>query len=134
SLEKMDRLLHLDETSWLARFGAGTPGPQVEAQLAKHGFMLGHFPQSYDYSTIGGWVVTRSSGQQSLRYGRIENLFHSGRLATFKGDWQVGVVPASSAGPDLREAVMGSEGRIGVATEVTARVRPLAQREVFHAV
>jgi alkyldihydroxyacetonephosphate synthase len=133
SLERMNRLLDVDETSWLARFGAGTPGPQVEAQLAARGYLLGHFPQSYDYSTIGGWVVTRSSGQQSLRYGRIENLFHSGRLATFKGEWRAGAVPASSAGPDLREAVLGSEGRLGVLTEVTARIRPLPEREVFHA-
>lgn len=134
SFERMDRLLDFDETAWLARFGAGTPGPRVEAQLAAKGFLLGHFPQSYDYSTIGGWVVTRSSGQQSLRYGRIEQLFHAGRLATFRGEWRVGGVPASSAGPDLREAVLGSEGRLGLLTEVTARVRLLPEREVFHAV
>jgi alkyldihydroxyacetonephosphate synthase len=134
SLERMDRLLDLDETAWLARFGAGTPGPQVEAQLAQRGFLLGHFPQSYDYSTVGGWIVTRSSGQQSLRYGRIEQLFHAGRLATLKGDFAVGAVPASSAGPDLREAVLGSEGRLGVLTEATMRVRPAPEREAFHAV
>lgn len=134
SLERMDRLLDLDESSWLARFGAGTPGPQVEAQLAQRGYLLGHFPQSYDYSTVGGWVVTRSSGQQSLRYGRIEQLFHAGRLATLKGELRVGGVPASAAGPDLREAVLGSEGRLGVLTEAVVRVRPLAEHEVFHAV
>jgi alkyldihydroxyacetonephosphate synthase len=134
SLERLDTLLDLDDTALLARLGAGTPGPRVEAQLAERGYLLGHFPQSYELSTIGGWVVTRSSGQQSLRYGRIEQLFHSGKLATFKGDWQVGAVPASAAGPDLREAVMGSEGRLGVLTEVTARIRRLPEREVFHAV
>jgi len=134
SLARLDQLLDLDPQASLARFGAGTPGPRVEAQLAQHGFLLGHFPQSYELSTIGGWVVTRSSGQQSLRYGRIENLFHSGKLATFRGDWQVGAVPASSAGPDLRECVLGSEGRLGLLTEVTARIRPLPQREAFHAV
>jgi alkyldihydroxyacetonephosphate synthase len=134
SLERMDRLLDLDTTSGLARFGAGTPGPRVEAQLAAHGWLLGHFPQSYELSTVGGWVVTRSSGQQSLRYGRIEQLFHAGRLATLKGEFRVGAVPASSAGPDLREAVLGSEGRLGVLTEATLRVRPLPEREAFHAV
>jgi alkyldihydroxyacetonephosphate synthase len=133
SLERMDALLELDESSWLARFGAGTPGPRVEAQLAQRGYLLGHFPQSYDYSTVGGWVVTRSSGQQSLRYGRIEQLFHAGRLATLKGEFRVGGVPASSAGPDLREAVLGSEGRLGLLTEATVRVRPLPEREIFHA-
>jgi alkyldihydroxyacetonephosphate synthase len=134
SLERMDTLLELDETAQLARFGAGTPGPQVEAQLAGKGFLLGHFPQSYECSTIGGWVVTRSSGQQSLRYGRIEQLFHAGRLATLKGELRVGGVPASSAGPDLRECVLGSEGRLGLLTEVSVRIRRRAERESFHAV
>jgi alkyldihydroxyacetonephosphate synthase len=134
SLERLDRLHDLDEAAQLARFGAGTPGPRVEAQLAQRGYLLGHFPQSYELSTLGGWVATRSSGQQSLRYGRIEGLFHSGRLATFKGDWPVGGVPASAAGPDLRECVMGSEGRLGLLTEVTARIRRRPEREAFHAV
>ncbi len=134
SLERMNRLLNLDPVSQLATFGAGTPGPLVEAQLRQHGYLLGHFPQSYEYSTLGGWVVTRSSGQQSLRYGRIENLFAAGRLATPRGELMVGGVPASSAGPDLREAVLGSEGRLGLLTEVTARVRREPACEDFHAV
>ncbi len=134
SLERMNRLLDLDQTSLLARFGAGTPGPQVEAQLAQRGFLLGHFPQSYEYSTVGGWVAARSSGQQSLRYGRIEQLFAAGRLATPRGELRVGGHPASAAGPDLRECVLGSEGRIGLLTEATLRIRPLPEREDFHAV
>jgi alkyldihydroxyacetonephosphate synthase len=134
SLERMNRLLDLDQTSLLARFGAGTPGPWVEAQLAQRGYLLGHFPQSYEYSTVGGWVVTRSSGQQSLRYGRIEQLFAAGRLATPRGELRVGGHPASSAGPDLRECVLGSEGRIGLLSEATLRIRPLPEREDFHAV
>ena len=134
SLERMNRLLSVDDKAWLASFGAGTPGPQVEAQLRSHGFMLGHFPQSYPYSTVGGWVVTRSSGQQSLRYGRIEQMFASGRLATPRGQWSVGGVPASSAGPDLREIVLGSEGRLGLLTEVSMRLRRLPEEESFHGV
>lgn len=134
SLERMDRLLAFDDTTMTATFGAGTPGPRIEAQLQPHGCLLGHFPQSYEYATLGGWVVTRSSGQQSYRYGRIEQLFHSGRVATPKGEWIVGGVPASSAGPDLREALMGSEGRLGLLTEVTARVRRLPGHESFHGV
>lgn len=134
SLERLAGLLHYDPVSRLARFGAGVPGPQVEAQLRPHGMLLGHFPQSYEYSTLGGWVVTRSSGQQSYRYGRIEQLFAAGRMVTPRGELQVGGHPASSAGPDLREAVMGSEGRFGLLTEVTARVRPLPECEDFHAV
>ncbi|GAC1625517.1 MAG: FAD-binding oxidoreductase [Nevskia sp.] len=134
SLERMNRLLDFDPVSRLARFGAGTPGPQIEAQLAAEGFLLGHFPQSYEYSTVGGWVVTRSSGQQSLRYGRIEQLFAGGRLVTPRGELDVGGLPASSAGPDLREFVLGSEGRLGLLTETVVRVRPVPEREDFHAV
>ena len=134
SLSRMNRLLSLDPVSQLASFGAGTAGPQVEAQLRAEGYLLGHFPQSYEYSTLGGWVVTRSSGQQSLRYGRIEQLFAAGRLATPRGELSVGGWPASAAGPDLREAVLGSEGRLGLLTEVVARVRRLPACEDFHAV
>ena len=134
SLERVNKLLGLDEASLLARFGAGTPGPQVEAQLAQRGYLLGHYPQSYEYSTVGGWVAARSSGQQSLRYGRIEQLFAAGRLATPRGEWRVGGHPASSAGPDLRECVLGSEGRLGLVTEATLRIRRLPEREDFHAV
>ncbi len=134
SLERMNRLLAFDPITQLARFGAGTPGPAIEAQLAGQGYLLGHFPQSYEYSTVGGWVVTRSSGQQSLRYGRIEQLFAGGRLATPRGELTVGGIPASSAGPDLREFVLGSEGRLGLLTEAIVRVRRLPEREDFHAV
>ena len=134
SLSRMNRLRGLDEKNRLARFDAGTPGPLVEAQLREKGYLLGHFPQSYEYSTVGGWVVTRSSGQQSLRYGRIEQLFQGGRLATPRGAFEIGGFPASSAGPDLREALMGSEGRLGLLTEAAMRIRPLPEQEDFHAV
>jgi alkyldihydroxyacetonephosphate synthase len=134
SLERFSTLTAVDPHTLTATFGAGTPGPAVEAQLRPHGLLLGHFPQSYEYSTVGGWVVTRSSGQQSFRYGRIEQLFHSGRLATPRGTLTVGRVPASSAGPDLREALMGSEGRLGLLTDVTVRVRPLPEQEHFHGI
>jgi len=134
SLEKLNRLRHFDPENALATFEAGTPGPMVEAQLRPHGYLLGHFPQSYEYSTVGGWVVTRSSGQQSLRYGRIEQMFHAARLATPRGGMIIGGLPASSAGPDLREALMGSEGRFGLVTETTVRIRPLPTHEDFHAV
>ena len=77
---KMNRLLDLDPESQIATFGAGTPGPLVESQLRAHGYTLGHFPQSFELSTVGGWVASRSSGQQSLRYGRIEQLFAGGRV------------------------------------------------------
>ena len=132
SLAHMRRLLDLDEESRLATFGAGVAGPDLEAQLRVRGYTLGHFPQSFEYSTLGGWVVTRSSGQQSLGYGRIEQLFAGGRIETPSGTLAIPTVPASAAGIDLRELVLGSEGRIGILTEASVRVRPLPKSESFH--
>lgn len=132
SLAKMNRLLHLDRESQIATFGAGTNGPSLEAQLREHGYLLGHFPQSWELSTVGGWVASRSSGQQSLRYGRIEQLFAGGRVETPLGRLEIPDIPASSAGPDLREWVLGSEGRLGVITEVKVRVSRLPEHESFH--
>ena len=81
STTRMMRLLELDPEALLARFEAGVGGPDLEAQLRAHGHTLGHFPQSFEYSTLGGWIATRSSGQQSARYGRIEQLFAGGHGA-----------------------------------------------------
>lgn len=134
SLEKMTALLEVDEGSGLARFEAGASGPQIESRLSAYGMTLGHFPQSWAYSTLGGWVMTRSCGQQSLRYGRIEQLFDAGRMITPRGEWRVGGTPASAAGPDLRHLMLGSEGRIGLLTEAVVRVRPRPEQEDFHAV
>lgn len=132
SLGRMNQLLSLNTDSQLATFGPGTPGPMVEAQLRAKGYTLGHFPQSFELSTLGGWVASRSSGQQSLRYGRIEQLFAGGKLETIEGTLDLPTIPASSAGPDLREIVLGSEGRFGIISEVTVRVSPLAEKEAFY--
>src|SRR6201996_2501286 len=131
-MSRMMRLLDLDPVAQLARFEAGVAGPDLEAQLRAHGFTLGHFPQSFELSTLGGWVVTRSSGQQSARYGRIEQLFAGGTLQTPEREGTLPPFPASAAGPDLREWVLGSEGRIGVLTEASVRVTraPAAERFV----
>jgi alkyldihydroxyacetonephosphate synthase len=128
----MDKLMQLDKQSQIATFGAGTIGPKVEAQLAAEGYTLGHYPQSWELSTIGGWVASRSSGQQSLRYGKIEQMFAGGRIETLQGTLDIPTFPASSAGPDLREIFMGTEGRMGIITEVKARVTPLPEQETFH--
>ena len=132
NMGRMMRLLDLDPVAQLARFEAGVAGPDLEAQLRAQGFTLGHFPQSFELSTLGGWVVTRSSGQQSARYGRIEQLFAGGTLQTPEREWTLPTFPASAAGPDLREWVLGSEGRIGVLTEASVRVTraPAAERFV----
>jgi alkyldihydroxyacetonephosphate synthase len=134
NLSRLSRLIDFDTESQLATFGAGIAGPDLEAQLRARGYTLGHFPQSFEYSTLGGWVVTRSSGQQSLRYGRIEQLFAGGRMETPSGTLRITPVPATAAGTDLREIVLGSEGRIGILTEVAVRVSPLPKDESFHAV
>ncbi len=131
---RMNRLLDLDRQSHLARFGAGVSGPDLEAQLQAHGYTLGHYPQSFEHSTLGGWIATRSRGQQSLGYGRIEQLFVGGTLEAPVGSLHLTPFPASATGPDLREMVLGSEGRMGVLTEAIVRVVPLPACEEFHAV
>jgi alkyldihydroxyacetonephosphate synthase len=133
-LGRLNRLRSFDEISHLATFGAGITGPDLEAQLRARGCTLGHFPQSFELSTLGGWIVTRSSGQQSLGYGRIEGLFAGGRLESPVGGMELPPFPASAAGPDLREVVLGSEGRLGILTEATVRVAPVPEMEAFHAV
>jgi alkyldihydroxyacetonephosphate synthase len=133
-MSHMNRLIDLDSQSLLATFNAGVSGPDLEALLRAHSFTLGHYPQSFEYSTLGGWVATRSSGQQSLRYGRIEKLFAGCRMQTPVGELRIPSFPASAAGPDMREWVLGSEGRFGIITEACVRINPIPEQEEFHAV
>jgi alkyldihydroxyacetonephosphate synthase len=128
---RMNRLLDIDQESNIATFGAGASGPDVESQLRAHGYTLGHYPQSFEFSTLGGWIATRSSGQQSLGYGRIEHLFAGGIMETPSGPLKIHDFPASAAGPDLREMVLGSEGRLGILTEVKMRASRLPPEESF---
>lgn len=132
NLERMRRMSGLDEPSRLATFEAGASGPHLEAQLRARGFTLGHFPQSFEYSTLGGWIATRSSGQQSLYYGRIEDLFAGGKMIAPEGRLEMPPFPASAAGPDLRQAVLGSEGRLGIISSAIVRVSPLPESERFY--
>ncbi|MFZ3143417.1 FAD-binding oxidoreductase [Psychrobacter glacincola] len=131
AMSKMDQLIDLDIESQIATFGAGTQGPAVEAQLDTHGYRLGHYPQSWELSTLGGWIAARSSGQQSLGYGRIEQMFAGGTLVTPQGVLNIADFPASAAGPDLREMMMGTEGRAGIFTEVKMRVQQQPEEELF---
>jgi alkyldihydroxyacetonephosphate synthase len=134
SLERMTRLLNLDEYGLRATFDAGVTGPELEQVLKAKGFTLGHFPQSHEYSTLGGWIATRSSGQQSYKYGRIEQLFAGGRVQTPRGLIEIPHFPASAAGPDIKEMVLGSEGRMGVITQATVKVRRVPEAEDFYGV
>lgn len=133
-LSRLSALISLDETSGLATFGAGITGADLEAKLRAKGYTLGHFPQSFEYSTLGGWIVTRSKGQQSILYGGIEKMFAGGKLETPRGTMEFNPLPGTAAGPDLREMVLGSEGRMGILTEATVRISPLPETEEFRAV
>ena len=133
-LSRLDQLIDLDETSRLATFGAGVNGPELERQLAAHGYTLGHFPQSWELSTLGGWIATRSSGQQSYHYGRIESLFAGGHVETPEGVLELPPLPASAAGPDLRQMILGSEGRFGIVTRGIVRVRKIPDVDRFYGI
>jgi alkyldihydroxyacetonephosphate synthase len=133
-LSRLNRLLRVDETSHLATFEAGVSGPEIEKQLNASGYTLGHFPQSFELSTLGGWIVTRSSGQQSYHYGRIEALFAGGHVETPAGVMDLPIYPASAAGPDLKQVVLGSEGCLGVVTRATLRIRHYPEFEAFYGV
>jgi len=123
-LARLDRLLAVEPVSLTATVQPGMTGPALEAALAEHGLTLGHFPQSFEYATVGGWVATRSAGQASTGYGRIDALVVALRVVTPRGELATRAVPASAAGPSLRELLVGSEGTLGVIVEVTLRVRP----------
>ncbi|HEY9856731.1 MAG TPA: FAD-binding oxidoreductase [Stenomitos sp.] len=124
-LARMDRVLSVDAVSGTARIQAGVFGPALEEQLGREGHTLGHFPQSFEFSTLGGWIATRSAGQQSTRYGKIEEMVVGLRMATPRGTFEVKPMPAQAAGPSLKELVVGSEGLLGVITEATVKIHRL---------
>lgn len=132
-MHRMHKLLDVDETAGVASVQAGATGPQLEAQLARNGFTLGHFPQSWEYSTLGGWIATRSSGQQALHYGRMDELLLGGEIETPLSSLSMKPVPASASGPDLRQMVLGSEGRLGIVTSAVIKLQRHAEHERFMA-
>ncbi len=130
-LVRLKRLLDVDHTSMTATLEPGLRGPEAEALLAAEGLTLGHFPQSFEYASIGGFAATRSSGQSSAGYGRFDALVVGLRVATPSGEVSLGSAPANAAGPDLRQLFLGSEGAFGVITAVTVRVRRLPAEKVY---
>ena len=122
-LVRMKRLLAVDEVSMTATLEPGLRGPEAEALLAEHGLTLGHYPQSFEHASIGGFAATRSSGQSSAGYGRFDAMVVALTAATPTGPLVLGSSPANAAGPDLRQLLLGSEGAFGVITSVTVRVR-----------
>jgi alkyldihydroxyacetonephosphate synthase len=130
-LGRMNALLSVDELSRLAELEPGLRGPEAEALLGQAGYTIGHFPQSFEYATVGGFAAVRSSGQASAGYGRFDELVMGLRLATPVGTLALGRAPKSAAGPDLRQLVLGSEGAFGVITALTVAVRPAPEERVY---
>lgn len=130
-LSRLDHLVDVDDVSRTAVLGAGVRGPRAEELLGEHGYTLGHFPQSFEYATIGGFAATRSSGQSSSGYGRFDAMVVGLTVATAHGTMELGSAPATAAGPDLRELLLGSEGALGVITSVRLRVRPAPETKAY---
>ncbi|AZG47496.1 FAD-binding oxidoreductase [Gordonia insulae] len=130
-LARLDELVDIDEISRTATLQAGLRGVRAEELLRAKGYTLGHFPQSYAGAGIGGYAATRSAGQSSAGYGRFDDMVEGMVLATPRGTIALGAAPKSAAGPDLRHLVLGSEGVLGIITEVTVRVHPVPDHRVF---
>ncbi|MFI5028538.1 MAG: FAD-binding oxidoreductase, partial [Solirubrobacterales bacterium] len=127
------RRVDVDHQSLTATLGAGLRGPEAEAALEEQGLVLGHYPQSFEYATIGGFAATRSAGQASSGYGRFDALITSLRLIAPAGSLSTLETPHSAAGPALRELAVGSEGALGVIPDVTVRVRPAPEARRYEA-
>lgn len=123
-LAHLSRVVEVDDVSRVARIEAGVLGPHLEAQLGAHGLTLRHFPQSFEYSSLGGWLATRAGGHFATVYTHIDELMQAVRVVTPRGVLETAKVPASGAGPDANRLVLGSEGTLGLITEAWMRVRP----------
>jgi alkyldihydroxyacetonephosphate synthase len=130
-LGRLNKLISIDEESGLARIQAGVQGPDLEKQLIAQGWTLGHYPDSFSHSTLGGWVATRSSGMQSDKYGDIADIARGMRVVMPGKVLEVRPLPHTSTGPSVREMVLGSEGRLGVITEVTVQVHRIPEVRVI---
>ena len=130
-LRRLDAMTAIDTESHTASLQAGMRGTRAEQLLGERGFTLGHFPQSYEGASIGGYAAARSAGQSSAGYGRFDEMVVGLVLATPRGTITLGTAPKSAAGPDLRQLVLGSEGAFGVITEVTVRIRPVPRKRIF---
>ncbi|MEO0962819.1 MAG: FAD-binding oxidoreductase [Pseudomonadota bacterium] len=127
----MASLLSIDETAMTATAQAGIYGPALDQALANHGVRLGHYPQSFEYSTLGGWVAARGAGQNSIRYGRADKWLVSAHVATPSGLWRTEATPGSAAAPNLNQLVAGSEGTLGIITQATFKIHDVPETEDY---
>lgn len=131
NMGRMNKVLDIDEAAGLARIQAGVLGPDMETQLNARGWTMGHFPDSFIWSTLGGWIATRSTGMQSDKYGDIADITRGLRMVMAGQVLVLRPLPSSSSGPSVREMVLGSEGRLGIITEATVNVHRLPEsREI----
>jgi len=133
-LAHLDQILAIDREARTARIQAGARGPEIEARLNEDGFTLGHFPQSFEFSTLGGWIATRAAGQTSIGYGKIEDLTQAVRMVTPAGIIETKNVPAKATGPSICEIMVGSEGIYGVITEATMRIHARPEVEDYRGI
>jgi alkyldihydroxyacetonephosphate synthase len=133
-LSGMDRVLEVDPVSRAARVQAGPSGPRLEAQLAGHGMTMRFFPQSFELSTLGGWIATRAGGHFATLWTHVDDLVESIRAITPSGAWESRRLPGSGAGPSPDRLLLGSEGILGVITEAWVRVQPRPQHRAARAV
>jgi alkyldihydroxyacetonephosphate synthase len=133
-LKALDRVLEVDPVSQAARVQAGAIGPRLEEQLAEHGLTLRHFPQSFQFSTLGGWIATRAGGHFATLSTHIDDLVESVRALTPAGAWESRRLPGSGAGVSPDRMLIGSEGTLGLITEAWVRVRPRPQHRASAAV
>jgi alkyldihydroxyacetonephosphate synthase len=129
-LRRLDRVLEVDPESMAARIQAGATGPRLEEQLREHGLTLRHFPQSFEYSTLGGWIATRASGHFATLETHIDEMVESVRAITPRGTWESRRLPGSGAGPSPDRLLIGSEGILGAIAEAWVRVRPRPEFKV----
>jgi len=132
---KMNRIVWIDKKNMMARIEAGVRGEALEKMLAEFGVCTGHTPDSYEFSTLGGWVATRASGMKKNIYGNIEDMLIRAQLVTPTGTIEKSVqVPRMSAGPDVNQVILGSEGTLGVVTEATLKIRKLPEAQIYNSI
>jgi alkyldihydroxyacetonephosphate synthase len=132
-MQLMNQVLSIDSYSQTAVIQAGILGTKLDEDLKKMGFTLGHHPDSFEFSTLGGWIATRSAGMQSNQYGRIEDMVLALKVVTPIGEVITKNVPASAAGPNLNALLIGSEGTLGIITEATMKIHPAPEIEEYYA-